>query len=160
MTITHASPADLAALCAVEAACFPPAEAADEHTLRERLAVFPDHFWLLWEHGRLLSFVNSMATDEPDLRDQMYTNAALHRPDGRWQMIFGVDTIPARRREGLAGRLLRRVIEDTRAHGRRGLVLTCKQALTPYYAGFGFVNEGVSGSAHGGAVWYAMRLTL
>ena len=27
-----------------------------------------------------------------------------------------------------------------------------------YYAGFGFVSEGVSGSTHGGVVWYQMRL--
>jgi hypothetical protein len=27
-----------------------------------------------------------------------------------------------------------------------------------YYAKFGFVNEGVSGSTHGGVVWYQMRL--
>ena len=29
-----------------------------------------------------------------------------------------------------------------------------------YYAKFGFVNEGVSGSTHGGVVWYQMRLSL
>ena len=37
-------------------------------------------------------------------------------------------------------------------------VLTCKEALVHYYAKFGFVNEGVSGSTHGGVVWYQMRL--
>jgi len=29
-----------------------------------------------------------------------------------------------------------------------------------YYAKFGFVNEGVSNSVHGGVVWYQMRLTF
>mgnify|MGYP000756656745 CR=1 FL=1 len=51
-----------------------------------------------------------------------------------------------------------RVIADARAQGRKGLVLTCKEALVHYYAKFGFVNEGVSGSTHGGVVWYQMRL--
>ena len=50
------------------------------------------------------------------------------------------------------------VIADARAQGRKGLVLTCKEKLLHYYAKFGFVNEGVSASTHGGVVWYQMRL--
>ena len=73
-------------------------------------------------------------------------------------MIFGVNTIPAARRRGYAQLLLRRAIEDTRAQGRKGLVLTCKEALLDYYGQFGFVSEGVSGSTHGGVLWYQMRL--
>ena len=38
------------------------------------------------------------------------------------------------------------------------MVLTCKDRLLAYYAKFGFVNEGVSVSTHGGVVWYQMRL--
>ena len=54
--------------------------------------------------------------------------------------------------------LLQCAISDARARGRKGLVLTCKEALVHYYAKFGFVNEGVPGSTHGGVVWYQMRL--
>ena len=78
--------------------------------------------------------------------------------NGAWQMIFGINTIPACRRQGYAGQLLQQAIADARAQGRKGLVLTCKEALVHYYAKFGFVNEGVSGSTHGGVVWYQMRL--
>ncbi len=46
------------------------------------------------------------------------------------------------------------------AQGRKGLVLTCKEALIHYYAKFGFLDEGVSSSQHGGAVWHQMRLTF
>ena len=104
--------------------------------------------------------VNGMVTAGPDLRDEMYDNAALHDAQGAWQMIFGVDTAPAYRRRGCAGRLLRHVIAEARRQGRRGLVLTCKDRLVHYYAGFGFVSEGVSQSTHGGVVWYQMRLTF
>ena len=51
-----------------------------------------------------------------------------------------------------------RAIADAHTQGRKGLVLTCKEKLLHYYAKFGFVNEGVSGSTHGGVVWYQMRL--
>lgn len=160
MDIRHATLADLAAITAVEAECFPPAEAAGEESLRRRLTAFPDHFWLLFDGDTLVGFVNGMVTDIPDLSDEMYDNAALHDPKGAWQMIFGVDTIPAYRRRGLAEQVLRRVIADARAQGRKGLVLTCKDRLIHYYAKLGFVNEGISQSVHGNVVWYQMRLTF
>ena len=160
MNIRHATLADLAAITAVEAECFPPAEAAGEESLRRRLTAFPDHFWLLFDGDTLVGFVNGMVTDIPDLGDEMYDNAALHDPKGAWQMIFGVDTIPTYRRRGLAEQVLRRVISDARAQGRKGLVLTCKDRLIHYYAKLGFVNEGISQSVHGNVVWYQMRLTF
>ena len=53
------------------------------------------------------------------------------------------------------------IIEDARRQGRLGVVLTCKDALVDYYAGFGFVNEGRSNkSSHGGVDWNQMRLTF
>ena len=161
MEIRTAVMADLAAVTAVEAACFPAAEAATERDFARRLAVYPNHFWLLEEDdGTLVSFINGMVTDEPTLRDEMYENAALHREDGAWQMIFGVNTLPDYRRKGCAARVMERVISDARAQGRKGCVLTCKDKLIHYYETFGFRSEGVSASTHGGAVWFDMRLTF
>ncbi|MCI7263659.1 MAG: GNAT family N-acetyltransferase [Clostridium sp.] len=151
---------DAKEIAAVEAECFPAAEAATERSIRERLEVYPNHFWLLTDEEKIVGFVNGMVTEEPDLTDEMYENAEMHREDGRWQMIFGVDTIPEYRRRGCAGRLLRQAIADARAQGRDGLVLTCKERLIPYYARFGFRNEGISESVHGNAVWYQMRLSF
>lgn len=160
MNIRTASLQDLDAIAAVEAVCFPPAEAADKDSLRRRLTVYPDHFWLLWENDTLVGFVNGMVTQDPDLKDEMYNNADLHEETGPWQMIFGVDTIPAYRRQGYAALLLNRAISDAKAQGRKGLVLTCKEPLIHYYAKFGFVNEGISSSVHGNVQWYQMRLTF
>lgn len=39
-------------------------------------------------------------------------------------------------------------------------MLTCKERLIPYYERFGFRNEGLSASTHGGETWYQMRLTF
>ena len=53
------------------------------------------------------------------------------------------------------------MIQEAEEQKRKGLVLTCKDALVPYYAKFGFVNEGVSTqSTHGNVVWNQMRLTF
>ena len=153
MEIRNATMHDLPAIAAVEAACFPAAE-----EFAGRLAHYANHFWLLFEDGALVAFVDGFCTDTPDLTDEMYADAALHEENGAWQMIFGVNTLPRCRRRGYAGLLLQRAIADARAQGRKGLVLTCKEKLLHYYAKFGFVNEGVSGSIHGGVVWYQMRL--
>ena len=129
-------------------------------------AVLPDsyygnHFWLLYEGDKLLAFVDGFVTDEPDLTDVMYEDAALHNEQGAWQMIFGVNTLPEYRRHGYAGQLLRRVVADARQQGRKGLVLTCKERLLPYYAKFGFQDEGVTDkSTHGNVAWHQMRLSF
>ena len=123
--------------------------------------VLRDHFWLLYEGDKLISFVDGFVTDEADLTDEMYENAAMHNEDGAWQMIFGVNTLPEYRKHGYAGQLLRRAIDDARQQHRKGLVLTCKEHLLPYYAQFGFRDEGVSDkSTHGNVVWHQMRLTF
>ena len=160
MKIRKATIEDLKAITAVEAECFPAAEAATEKDFEGRLTVYPDYFWLLFDGDTLVGFVNGMVTDEPDLADEMYENASLHKEDGEWQMIFGVDTIPEYRKQGCAERVLKQVIADTKAAGKLGLVLTCKDHLVHYYAKFGFVDEGISDSTHGGVVWHKMRLTF
>ena len=161
MRIRTAVLADLPVVTAVEAACFPAAEAASEADFAARLVVYPNHFWLMEnDDGTLVSFVNGLVTDEPHLRDEMYADAGFHDENGAWQMIFGVNTLPEYRRQGLAEQVLRRVIADAKAQGRKGCVLTCKDKLLHYYGKLGFVDEGVSQSTHGGVVWYEMRLTF
>lgn len=160
MEIRNAALKDLPAIAAVEAECFPAAEAATAEEFAGRLAHYANHFWLLFEDGQLAAFVDGFCTDTPDLTDEMYADAALHDEAGAWQMIFGVNTLPRCRRCGYAETLLRQAIADARAQGRKGLVLTCKEKLVHYYAKLGFVSEGVSGSTHGNVTWYQMRLTF
>lgn len=161
MRIRTATMEDLEAVTALEALCFPAAEAASREDFRRRLSVYPDHFWLLEdEAGTLVSFINGLCTDERMLRDELYADAGAHREDGAWQMIFGVNTHPDFRRRGCAAQVMERVIAEARAAGRAGCVLTCKDRLIHYYETFGFRWEGVSQSVHGGVVWNDMRLTF
>ncbi len=160
MTIRYATIDDLDIITEVEKECFPAAEAASRETFKNRLEHYANHFWLMFDGEKLVSFVDGMVTREPDLTDEMFADAAFHHEEGDWQMIFGVNTIPSYRRRGLAGKLIEEAISDAKRQGRKGLVLTCKEKLVHYYAKFGFVNEGLSESAHGGAVWYQMRYTI
>lgn len=94
------------------------------------------------------------------LTDEMFSDASLHNPKGSWQMIFGLNTLPAYRNCGVAARLIEAFIHLAKEEKRKGLILTCKDKLIHYYAKFGFVNEGESVSDHGGAKWYQMRLAF
>ena len=160
-TIRTAALADKDIIAAVEARCFPPAEAATTEQFSNRLKHYADHFLLMFEDDRLVAVVDGFVTNERDLTDEMYENAALHDEKGKWQMLFGVNTLPAYRRKGCAGELIGRFITIAREQGRMGVVLTCKDRLIHYYEKFGFVNEGLTAkSSHGGVEWYQMRLTF
>lgn len=161
MNIRCAAAGDVDAIAAIEAECFPPAEAATKEEFEQRVRHYGNHFWLLFDGDKLIAFVDGFVTDEPDLTDEMYEKASMHNENGAWQMIFGVNTLPEYRRHGYAGRLIRRAIDDARLQGRKWLVLTCKEKLVAYYAGFGFADEGISTqSTHGNVQWHQMRLTF
>lgn len=161
MLIRNATIEDLYAISDVEAECFPAEEAATAEEFSQRLKYYGNHFWLMFDEERLIAFVDGFVTNEPDLTDEMYEKADMHDENGKWQMIFGVNTIPEYRKHGYAGELIQRAIEDAKKQGRCGLVLTCKDKLVDYYAKFGFINEGQScKSQHGGVTWNQMRLTF
>ena len=161
MIIRNATMQDLEQIAAVEAECFPAAEAATREEFQARIQSYGDHFWLMFDGEKLIAFVDGFVTDEADLTDEMYEQASMHNANGAWQMIFGVNTVPEYRRQGYAAALLRRAVDDAKKQGRKGMVLTCKEALIPYYSRFGFIDEGVSDkSVHGNVVWHQMRLTF
>lgn len=161
MNIRNGRISDVDELTAIEAECFPAAEAAERKSFEDRLNYYADHFWILEDdNGKIISFVNGMVTDEEHLTDKMYENASMHDENGTWQMIFGVNTLPKYRKNGYAEAVLRNVISDAKEQSRKGLVLTCKEKLIHFYGKLGFVDEGVSDSEHGGVVWHEMRLTF
>ena len=151
---------DANTLAQIEEICFPPEEKASKKRITQRLSAYPEGFWVLVKNGTIIGFVNGPATDENELTDEMYADTSFHKADGKWQMIFGVDVLPEYRRRGLAAIMLRRMIDDSYKAKKEGVVLTCKEHLVHYYARFGFEDEGISESEHGGAVWHKMRLTF
>lgn len=60
----------------------------------------------------------------------------------------------------IVAQLMNHMIEVSREAGRKGVILTCKDKLIPYYTKFGYINMGISDSVHGGAEWYDMILAI
>lgn len=159
MNIRYATMADLDDIASVESECFPVLEAATKEEFEQRIKYYGNHFWLMFDDDKLIAFVDGFVTDEADLTDEMYENASMHNENGAWQMIFGVNTLPEYRRCGYANELIKKAILDARKQNRKGLVLTCKESLVPYYSKFGFVDEGITDkSTHGNVLWHQMRL--
>ena len=156
--IRQVRPEDLKALTEMEWICFPQAEAAGEESLKERIATFPESFFVAQQGEKLIGMINGCVTNQETISDDLFENAGLHCPDGSWQAIFGLDVLPEYRRHGVAARLMERMIAHARDMGRKGLILTCKTHLIHYYETFGYQNQGISASVHGGAVWYDMIL--
>ena len=69
LKIRTATMDDLEMIAAVEAECFPAAEAATKEEFAKRLQHYSDHFWLMFEGEKLIAFVDGFVTDEADLTD-------------------------------------------------------------------------------------------
>ena len=161
--IRQASTEDLESVTAVEAACFPAAEAAGREQFLQRLSTYPESFLAAClkegsQEGRIIGFINGAVTDERTIADEMFEDVSLHNPNGAYQAVFGLDVLEEYRGQGIAAALMRALIEKARQDGRKGLILTCKDRLIGFYERQGYRLLGLSRSVHGGAVWYDMIL--
>ena len=84
MLIRTATIEDLQQIAEVEAACFPPAEAATEDEFVQRLEYYKEHFWLMFDGDRLIAFVDGMATDQKDLKRHP---CMMKKAVGRWCLV-------------------------------------------------------------------------
>jgi len=158
--IRKSTTADLELVTHIEATCFPPAEAAPREAFKERLDHYAGQFLIAFDGDTPIGFIDGFVSDDEILTDEMFADASLHNPNGAWQMIFGLNTLPEYRNRGVGGQLIEAFIDLAREEKRKGVILTCKEEKIHYYAKFGFVNEGESESDHGGAKWYQMRIVF
>ena len=158
ITIRAAKLQDAQMLSRIEEVCFPGEEAAGLASFEARLKSFGNCFLIAEMDGKIIGFINGMVTDREAIVDEMFEDASLHKENGIWQSVFGLDVLQEYRCRGVAAELMRAFIAKAQEEGRKGCILTCKERLIPYYSKFGYVNKGISESQHGGAVWYDMLL--
>ena len=160
LTIRPAEASDLDRCAAVEAACFPREQAASQETIRARIAAYPDHFLVGEKDGVIVGYAMGPVINAPTIADEMFADTSCHAPGNPYQSVFSLAVHPDFQRRGYARVLLNALIDQARREGRRAVTLTCRNAKAAYYESFGFENHGVSGSVHGGVVWYDMILPL
>ena len=157
ITIRPAYADEAPVLATIEAAGFPPAEAASLESITTRLRVFPEQFFVAEADGKAVGFINGCVSDVPNLPDAYYHDATLHQPDGAYATVFGLVVLPEYRGQGIASKLLQHYLATMQTRGKRGVILTCKEQLTTWYERHGFTNHGIADSSHGGATWYDMK---
>ncbi len=160
MIIRKVEPNDLDDIVRLENICFPEAEAATRESFEYRIAAFPESFYVAVEDDEIIGIVNGCVTDSPAISDNLFEPGGGHNPHGKNQTIFGLLVDPGYRKKGIASSLMNHIMHVAKKAGREKMVLTCKGYLIQYYEGFGYVNCGISKSAHGGAVWYDMVAEL
>ena len=146
----------------IERICFPPNEACSREMMLERAAAAPDLFLVAVdrESGRIAGFLNGLATKEEAFRDEFFTDAGLHDPQGDAVMLCGLDVLPEYRGRGLARELVSVYCRRERERGRKRLVLTCHDGKVDMYRRMGFRDLGASASVWGGESWHDMELIL
>lgn len=146
----------------IERICFPPNEACSEKNMKDRVEKIADLFLVAVDKktGKIAGFLNGLATDEDTLKDEFFTNANLHDPDGKNIMLLGLDVLPEYRRQGLARELVYQYIQRERGKGRQKLILTCLEAKVEMYEKFGFTDRGIAESVWGGEEWHEMSIEI
>ena len=146
----------------IEKICFPPNEACSEKNMKDRIAAAPELFLVAIdkETEKLAGFLNGIATNEYAFRDEFFTDARLHDPEGKNIMLLGLDVLPEYRRQGLGRELVYQYLRREREKDRRMVFLTCLKSKVKMYQKFGFMDRGIADSTWGGEEWHEMTCTL
>ena len=72
ISIRQARPEDLPSIAALEAACFPPAEAAGPAAFEKRIETFPESFFVAEVEGQIVGMINGCVTDDETISDILF----------------------------------------------------------------------------------------
>lgn len=158
--IRNATIEDLDRIVYVESVCFPEAEAASSESLTDRITTYPAGFFVATNEDTIVGFINGARTNKLLIEDEFFSSMSNHEENGSSFVIFGLDVLPDYQNRGYARKLMNHLIDYCKSKGMERVVLTCKTHLIKYYESFGFVNDGLSESTHGGAEWYDMTVKL
>lgn len=160
ITINPAQPQDLGQIMTIEKAGFTPAEAATEASMAERIRLISDTFLVAKDGDTVLGYIVGPAFDQRYLTDALFEKSTPNSPTDRYQTVLSLAVGPDHQQGGLGSQLLTALAQVARQQHRQAITLTCLQRLVPFYERNGYVNEGVSASAHAGETWYNLVLPL
>lgn len=160
-------PTVLDAAYAIEAASYPPDEAASRADLELRMTQASPYFWGAFneqklaqgdQSGALCGFVCGTLTSADRLTAE---SMSRHEPAGTTLCIHSVVVTGQLRNRGVGSWILRSYLERVAGAGTtEQVMLLCKQPLEGFYTSAGFESLGDSGVVHGADPWTLMRLRL
>ena len=132
----------------IEQICFPPAETISRKDIIDRVEKIPELFLVAEdrETGKLAGYLTGLATDEEVFQDKFFTDADLSMPNGKNNMLLGLEVLPEHRGQGLARELMMRYLAREQERGKVGM-----------YERMGFEYTGISASVLGNVKWNEME---
>lgn len=147
---------DLAEVVRIEQENFSEAEAASPEAMQERIAHIPDTFLIAELKGRLAGYIEGPVIKQRYLTDDLFQQVLPNPKESGFIAVTSLSVDHEFKKQGIGTMLVGALKDLAVAQKRQGITLTCHDYLIGYYEMNGFINEGLSASAHGGATWYNM----
>lgn len=145
---------DLPEILKIENEGFTPEEAATKKALIDRIQNIRDTFIVAESNGNIVGYVNGPVIESMYITDDLFEAIEPNPATGGYIAILGLVVAKEYRNQGLAGQLLQQLENNAKANQRKGITLTCKASLIPFYEKYGYTNEGLSTSEHGNIQWF------
>ena len=138
------------------------AEAISRADVIDRVEKIPELFLVAVDrkNGKLAGYLTGFTTSEEAFQDKFFTNADLCDPDGKNNMLLGLEVLPKYRGQGLARELMMRYLDREQKRGRERAVLTCVDEKVEMYRRMGFEYIGISASVLGDEKWNEMEYRM
>ncbi|RDU37212.1 histone acetyltransferase [Neobacillus piezotolerans] len=156
ISLRNVQPTDLEQLLTIENEGFSKEEAATKDAFVERIRLIPDTFIVAEREGEILGYINGPIINQPYITDDLFEKITGNPKRGGFLSVLGLAVSKQARNQGIAKILINKMEELVEENEREGITLTCKQDLVPFYERYGFVNQGLSESQHGGVRWFNM----
>ena len=154
ITLRNVQATDLEQLLIIENEGFTKEEAASKEAFIERIQLIPDTFIVAEKDGKIVGYINGPIIAQKYITDDLFEKIVANPNTGGFQSVLGLAVSKKARNQGIAKILLTKMEQLVKEHNRQGITLTCREELVAFYEKYGFVNEGVSASQHGGVRWY------
>lgn len=145
---------DLSEILKIENEGFTPEEAATKKALIDRIQNIRDTFIVAESNGNIAGYVNGPVIESMYITDDLFEAIEPNLATGGYIAILGLVVAKEYRNQGLAGQLLKQLENNAKANQRKGITLTCKASLIPFYEKYGYTNKGLSTSEHGNIQWF------
>ena len=140
--VFRASIDDLRKICALEGlkGKSSPVQSAID-VLKEKIKTKPDCFWIHKEDGQIYSYAFGTYINKTYSYD-----ACLNSYSGKnenWFKLIRIQASPVNYGNNKFDALLKRIIEDIKTQGKKGIVYECLNQQVSYFEKYGFIRESV-----------------